>query len=81
MYGLIGLVITPKKEKLTRRRGTGSKHWYKRGREPGEREGGNRKKLQKEEWEECDAPRTKSKESNPSGYIDVRLSYSSHTFV
>ena len=29
------------------------------------------KKLQKEEWEECDAPRNKSEESNPSGYIDA----------
>ena len=80
MYELIGLVITPKKEKLTHRRETGRKHWYKRGREPGEG-GGDRRKLQKEEWEECDAPRTKFEESNPSSYIDVRLSYSSQTYL
>ena len=35
----------------------------------------------KEEWEECDAPRTKSEDSNPSSYIDVRRSYSGQTYL
>ena len=42
---------------------------YKRKRKP--REGGV--KEGGEEWEELDAPRTKSEESNPSGYIVIGL--------
>ena len=80
MYGLIGRVITPKKRK----------NWHVDERrevntsikgEESQKKRGDRKKLQKEEWEECDAPRTKSEESNPSSYIDVRLSYSGQTYL
>ena len=42
---------------------------YKRKRKPREGRGGKRG----EEWEELDAPRTKSEESNPSGYIVIGL--------
>ena len=49
--------------------------------EESQEKGGDRRKLQKEEWEECDASQTKSEESNSSGYIDVRLSYLGQTYL
>ena len=48
---------------------------YKRKRKP--REGGA--KEGGEEWEELDALRTKSEESNPSGYIVIGLGCSGRT--
>ena len=60
----------------------GSKHWYKRGIEPGGGEEGEGKKiLQEEEWDECDTPRTKSEDSNPPSYTDVKPSYSGQTYL
>ena len=41
---------------------------------------GIEKILQKGEWEECAVPRTKSEDSNPPSYINVRLSYSGQTY-
>ena len=67
----------PKKAKLTRKQKTERRHWYKRGRGPGEK--GILQK--KEEWREDDAPWTKFEDSNPPSYTDVKPSYSSQTYL
>ena len=74
-YGLIGRVITPKRKNWhvdeKREENTGIKGEVSQG-----GEGGKKRIPQKEEWEECDAPRTKSEDSNPPSYTDVKHSYS-----